>query len=58
MAPSFDNLREDDDGYDSAEDLDFSGRLRSHPHNSFAQAEPVTTPQIYENNMTSGLNKA
>ncbi|KAL9637593.1 MAG: hypothetical protein Q9164_002097 [Protoblastenia rupestris] len=24
MAPSFDNLREDDDGYDSAEDLDFS----------------------------------
>ena len=27
MAPSFDNLREDDDGYDSADDLDFSGRF-------------------------------
>ena len=27
MAPSFDNLREDDDGYDSADDLDFSGNL-------------------------------
>ena len=25
MAPSFNNLREDDDGYDSADDLDFSG---------------------------------
>ena len=25
MAPGYDNLREDDDGYDSADDLEFDG---------------------------------
>lgn len=29
MAPSFEGLKEEDDGYDSAEDLDFSGTSKA-----------------------------
>ena len=31
MAPSFDNLPEDNGSYDSDEELDFSGVLPNHP---------------------------
>ena len=53
MAPGFNTLREDDDGYDSAEDLDFSGMPAAE-----ASVRELTVLQTYVNSMTFGLSKA
>ena len=51
MAPGFSTLREEDDGYDSADDLDFSGLLPFVPNISeHLEIANSHAPQIYENN--------
>ena len=58
MAPSFDNLTEDNGTYDSEEELDFSGTDISAPF--FQRTNLANQPprQISKNNMTSDSNKA